>query len=80
MIVTPTCTHKEIVVEAEWGRYLRIKSTTQHKKEGSPAPAWKREPVLPASMPFALKNGNIPPQPLHPDHPLVAVVESPHSV
>src|SRR5947208_2192281 len=28
---------KEIVVDAEWGRYLRIKSGTQQNKDGSPA-------------------------------------------
>src|SRR5271157_1577113 len=27
---------KEIVVEAEWGQYLRVKSDTQHSKDGNP--------------------------------------------
>ena len=37
---------KEIVVEAEWGQYLRIKSATQQKKDGSPANVWKRKSVI----------------------------------
>lgn len=62
---------KEIVVEAEWGRYLRIKSATQQKKDGSPANVWKRQSVIVAPIPFPLKDGNIAPRPLHTDHPLV---------
>jgi hypothetical protein len=62
---------KEIVVEAEWGRYLRVKSTTQQKKDGSPANVWKREAVIVPSISFALKNGNIAPRRLRADHPLV---------
>ena len=27
---------KKIVIEAEWGQYLRIKSDTQHNKDGNP--------------------------------------------
>jgi hypothetical protein len=62
---------KEIIVEAEWGRYLRIKSTTQQKKDGSPAPVWRRHPVMVAPIPLPLKNGNIAPRAWHVDHPLV---------
>jgi hypothetical protein len=62
---------KEIVVEAEWGQYLRIKSTTQQKKDGSPANAWKRTPVIAPAMTLPLKDGGIAPRALHPDHPLV---------
>ena len=61
----------QIVVEAEWGRYLRVKSTTQQKKDGSPANVWRREAVIVAPIPFPLKSGNIAPRPLHTDHPLV---------
>src|SRR6266576_3450443 len=45
---------KEIVVECEWGRYLRIKSQTQVNKAGSPASVWKREPIKPAPIAFPL--------------------------
>ena len=61
----------EIAVEAEWGHYLRIKSATQQKKDGSPANVWKRQSVVVAPIPFPLKDGNIAPRPLHTDHPLV---------
>jgi hypothetical protein len=62
---------KEIVVEAEWGQYLRIKSTTQQKKDGSPANAWTRTPVTAPAMILPLKDGGISPRALHPDHALV---------
>ena len=62
---------KEIVVEADWGQYLRIKSTTQQKKDGSPANVWKRTPVIAPAMTLPLKDGGIAPRALHPDHPLV---------
>jgi len=61
----------EIVVEAEWGQYLRIKSATQTNKDGSPANVWKRNPVVPHPLTLALKDGNIAPRVLHKDHPLV---------
>src|ERR1035437_4301831 len=62
---------KEIVVEAEWGRYLRVKSSTQQKKDGGPANVWKREAVIVTPIPLPLKSGNIAPRKLHPDHLLV---------
>lgn len=62
---------KEILIEAEWGQYLRIKSDTQQKKDGSPANVWKRQPVIVEPIPFPLKDGNIAPRPLHASHPQV---------
>jgi len=62
---------KEIVVEAEWGQYLRIKSTVQTNKDGTPANVWKRQPVIAPAMALTLNDGNIPGIPLHPDHQLV---------
>src|SRR5438552_4989778 len=50
---------KEIVVECEWGRYLRIRSQAQVNKTGNPASVWKREPVKPASIPLPLVEGSI---------------------
>jgi hypothetical protein len=64
---------KEIVVDAEWGQYLRIKSPTQQKKDGTAAPVWKRKPVLAAPLTIALKDGNVAPQSLHPEYPLVVL-------
>src|SRR5258708_36743552 len=37
---------KEIAIDTEWGRYLRIKSENQVKKDGNPAPVWKRERII----------------------------------
>ena len=50
---------KEIVVESEWGHYLRIKSETQVNKTGNPSSVWKREPVKPASITLPLAEGSI---------------------
>ncbi len=62
---------KEIVVEAEWGQYLRIKSATQMNRDGNPASVWKRNPIVPHPLTLALKDGAIPTRVLHKDHPLV---------
>jgi hypothetical protein len=61
----------EVVVEAEWGQYLRIKSDTQNKKDDNPANVWKRNPVVAPPIALALKDGNIEPFAFHPEHPLV---------
>ena len=38
---------KAILIQTEWGRYRRIKSTTQvNKKTGAEASVWKREPFI----------------------------------
>ncbi len=62
---------KEVVVEAEWGQYLRIKSTTQTNKDGNPANVWKRNAVIAPPLSITLKDSSIAPRPLHHDHPLV---------
>ncbi len=61
----------EIVVESDWGQYIRIKSATQHKKDGNQANVWKRTPVIAPPLNLPLQDGGIAPQVLHPDHPLV---------
>ena len=62
---------KAIVVEAEWGQYLRVKSAVQQNKDGNPANVWKRNPVTAPAIALSLKDGNIAPRPLHPAHTLV---------
>ena len=62
---------KEILVEAQWGQYLRIKSDVQKKKDGTEANVWKRNPVVAPPLVLLLKDGNIASQPLHSAHPLV---------
>ncbi|WP_434130691.1 DISARM system helicase DrmA [Methylocaldum sp. GT1BB] len=61
----------EIVVEAEWGHYRRIKSEVQRDREGKPANVWKRNPVVAPPITLPLTDGTIAPQPLHREHPLV---------
>jgi hypothetical protein len=61
----------EIVVEVEWGHYQRIVSPAQKKKDGGPAPVWKRKPVIVEPKSLQLKDGNIEPAPLRDDYPLV---------
>src|SRR5262249_34773738 len=62
---------KEIVIETSWGRYLRIKSDTQVKADGSPANVWKRQPIAPDLLTLQLSDGMITPRAVHVDHPLV---------
>lgn len=62
-----------IVVEAEWGQYLRVKSDTQNKKDGNPANVWKRNPVVAPPIALPLKDGNIEAFAFHPEHPLVVL-------
>jgi hypothetical protein len=62
---------KEIVVEAEWGQYLRVKSALQTNKDGTPANVWRRQPIISPAMTLTLNDGNITGKPLHPDHQLV---------
>lgn len=62
---------KEIVVEADWGQYLRIKSNVQKNKSGIEANVWIRNPVIAPAIVLPLKGGNIASQSLHPAYPLV---------
>jgi hypothetical protein len=61
----------EIVVEAEWGQYLRVKSAVQTNKDGTPANVWKRQPIIAPAITLPLNDGNIAGRPLHPEHQLV---------
>jgi hypothetical protein len=62
---------REIVVDVEWGHYQRIHSPTQKKKDGSPAPVWKRKAVVVEPKTLLLKDGIIEPVQLRNDYPLV---------
>jgi hypothetical protein len=61
----------EIVVEAEWGQYLRVKSAVQTNKDGTPANVWKRQPIIAPAITLPLIDGNIAIRPLHPEHQIV---------
>lgn len=63
----------EILVEAEWGQYLRIKSETQTQKDGEPANVWKRRPVAPPPVTVPLREGTFPLGAPHPEHPRVTL-------
>src|SRR5712671_4393668 len=62
---------KEILIEADWGQYLRVKSETQQQRDGNPASVWKRAPVTPVPINLPLKHDDVVLRSLHPDHPLV---------
>jgi hypothetical protein len=62
---------QQIVVEAEWGQYLRVKSDNQMKADGNPANVWKRNPVTAPPLVLDLQNATLKPEKLHQDHPLV---------
>ncbi len=62
---------QQIVVDAEWGQYLRVRSDTQVNKDGNPANVWKRNPVTAPSLTLDLKDGTLKPIVPHKDHPLV---------
>ncbi|AGW92092.1 helicase [Ralstonia pickettii DTP0602] len=62
---------QKIVVKAEWGQYLRVKSDTQAKADGNPANVWKRTAVTAPPLDLDLRDGMLKPTALHQDHPLV---------
>ncbi len=61
----------EIIVQATWGQYKRIKSQTQLNKSGQAATVCKRIPVQAPALTLPLIEGTIALRPLHTDHPLV---------
>jgi hypothetical protein len=64
---------KEIQIETAWGRYLRIKSESQVKKDGNPAPVWKREQIIGNPLTLQLKDGPIEPYTPRVGQPLVVL-------
>lgn len=62
---------QQIVVDAEWGQYLRVKSTAQVNKDGNPANVWKRNSVSAPPLILDLEDATLKPTVLHKDHPLV---------
>ena len=64
---------KGLVIETEWGRYLRIKSESQVKKDGNPAPVWKREQIIGNPLTLQLNDGPIEPYTPRVGQPLVVL-------
>lgn len=59
---------KAFLIQTEWGRYRRIKSTTQlNKKTSAEAMVWKREPLVGEPLLVPLKNGPFGPLNPQPD-------------
>ena len=50
-----------ILIKTEWGRYKRVKSAYQARKDGSEALVWKRTPLVGEPMTIALKVGTFGP-------------------
>lgn len=67
---------KAILINTEWGRYRRIKSTTQvHRKSGEPVNVWKREPYLGNAISVVLKSGVFGPLLPRPDTDPAVIVQ-----
>lgn len=62
---------KAILVKSEWGRYKRITSAIQVRRDGSPALSWKREPVTGEPQAIPLKDGTFGPLSPSQDQPEV---------
>lgn len=50
-----------LLIDSEWGRYHRIHSDTQVNRNGQPALAWKREPVIGQPLVLSLREGSFEP-------------------
>jgi len=62
-----------IVIDSTWGRYLRIASEQQVKRDGTPALVWKRQPMIGQPLPIPVQNGPFGPLAPHPDQPEVVI-------
>lgn len=67
---------KSILIQTEWGRYRRVKSTTQiNKKTGAESLVWKREPFTGEPLAVPLKTGMFGPLQSRPDTDSAVVVQ-----
>ncbi|WP_205169011.1 DISARM system helicase DrmA [Burkholderia sp. LMG 13014] len=65
---------QQILVEAEWGQYLRVKSDAQAKTDGNPANVWKRRPITAPPLVLDLQDCTLKPTVLHHDYPQVLLL------
>lgn len=63
---------RELVVDASWGRYERVYSTTQKNRDGKPAMVWKRVRMA-GSLALPLAEGTLAPRVVSPAAPQVVV-------
>ena len=64
---------KDILVNSEWGRYKRVTSAIQVRRDGSSALTWKRERVTGKPQTIPLKDGVFGPLTLAQDQPEVVI-------
>jgi len=62
---------KAILVRTEWGRYSRVTSATQKRRDGNPALVWKRQLVVGQPQLISLKDGLFGPIAPYQDQPQV---------
>lgn len=70
-VVDPEAT--AVLIKTEWGRYSRVQSDLQKRKEGSPATAWKRQHINGKPQLIPLRDGMIKPVSPQSDQPLVII-------
>ena len=58
-------------VDANWGQYSRVKSTSQEEDDGSPSTVWKRKPIQSPTHIIQLSDRSIEPIVLHKDFPQI---------
>ena len=50
-----------IVIDSVWGRYLRVPSEQQVNRDGTPALAWKRQPMIGQPLTIPVQDGSFGP-------------------
>lgn len=63
-----------ILVKSQWGRYKRVTSATQTRRDGSPALVWKREQVIGQPQTIPLRDGTFGPIVPCKEQPLVLLL------
>ena len=64
---------KTLLIDSAWGRYLRIASEQQVKRDGTPALVWKRQPMPGQPLTIPVQVGPFGPLAPHPDQPEVVI-------
>jgi hypothetical protein len=62
-----------VIIHSAWGRYLRIASEQQVKRDGNPALVWKRQPMIGQPQLIPVRDGPFGPLVPHPDQPEVVI-------
>lgn len=70
-VVDPVAT--AVLIKTEWGRYSRMQSDIQKRKDGSLATSWKRQHINGKPQLILLRDGMIKPVSPWPDQPLVVI-------